>query len=128
MACDVQTLISSSTCFQCGIIPGTVEWQMIKLAILCRIKNGVSMACDIQTLLDEGKCFACGLAPGQLAFIELALLCQIATGSGGGGSGAVMQGAADPVAPPTNPTMPAIYTNLTSGVIWTWNVVTQAWI
>lgn len=50
------------------------------------------------------------------------------TGGGGTGSGSVLQGAADPVAAPSDPTSPAIYTNTTSGTIWTWSVVGQAWI
>jgi hypothetical protein len=49
-------------------------------------------------------------------------------GGGGGGSGAVTQGTGAPSSAPTDPTSPAIYTNLTDGVIYTWNVVTQAWI
>lgn len=49
-------------------------------------------------------------------------------GGGGGGSGAVTQGAGAPSSAPTDPTSPAIYTNLTDGVIYTWNVVSQAWI
>lgn len=129
-SCDIQTSLTAANCYSCGIIPGTVQWWAVKLALLCRIKNGVTLSCDLQTLITEGSCYVC-LPPGQLAYVELALLCQIAVaggGGGGGGSGAVTQGAADPVAAPATPTSPAIYTNLTSGVIWTWNVVTQAWI
>lgn len=48
-------------------------------------------------------------------------------GSGGGGSGQVMQGLADPTIPPATPTSPALYTNLNSGTIFTWNTNSQAW-
>ena len=40
----------------------------------------------------------------------------------------VQQGAAPPVAPPADNTMPIVYTDLSTGDIYTWNVVTQAWI
>jgi hypothetical protein len=125
MACDVQTLITNGSCFVCG-----VPVQLIRLALLCRIKNGVTMACDVQTLLSEASCFSC-VPPGQLAYVELALLCQIAVaggGGGGGGSGAVTQGIIDPVAAPATPGSPAIYTNLTSGVIFSWDVTNQVWV
>lgn len=53
-------------------------------------------------------------------------------GSGGGGAttscGCVIQGSGAPVAAPTTPTIPYVYTDLDTGVVYTWNVVTQAWI
>lgn len=82
--------------------------------------------CDPNALLASGACFQC-LSPGQAAIAELQLLCDISE-SGGGGSGGVFQGSGAPVAPPANPDSPAIYTDLDDGVIYTWNVVTQAWI
>lgn len=54
---------------------------------------------------------------------------QIQAGGGtGGGSGSVLQGTIDPVAAPANPAVPALYTNLTTGVIWTWIVTSQTWV
>jgi hypothetical protein len=128
--CDIQTSLTAANCYACGIIPGSVQWQAVKLALLCRIKNGVTLSCDLQTLITEGSCYTC-LPPGQLAYVELALLCQIAAGGGGvapGSTGQVMQGAADPVAAPAYPLYPAVYTNTTTGLIFTWKVSTQAWI
>jgi hypothetical protein len=125
MTCDVQTLLSSANCFSCAP-PG--QWGLLRLAMLCRIKNGVTMACDVQTLLSEASCFNC-VPPGQWPILELAMLCSIMTTGtgGGGGSGAVMQGHGAPVAPPTTPTSPAIYTDLDSGINYTWRVDTQVW-
>jgi len=127
-SCDPQQLITAGQCYVCGIIPGTVQWMAVKLAILCRIKNGVTMACDLQTLIDESKCFLCQPI-GQLYYIELAILCQIATSGGAAGTGgSVLQGNGPPGSPPVNATVPAIYTDLLNGQLYTWNVVTQAWI
>ncbi len=64
------------------------------------------------------------LAPLQ---VEECILAAIASG-GGGGSGAVTQGIGDPVAAPSDPSQPAIYTNLSTSVIWTWDVTNQIWI
>lgn len=48
-------------------------------------------------------------------------------GGGGGGSGSVEQGAGTPVGLPTDPLSPAVYTDLTTGFLWVWNVGTQTW-
>lgn len=99
----------------------------VKLALLCRIKDGVTMACDLQTLITEGRCFSCQPL-GQLYYIELALLCQIAAAGGAAGTGgSVLQGNGAPVAAPANPLLPAVYTDLATGVIYTWRVDTQVW-
>jgi hypothetical protein len=61
--------------------------------------------------------------------MELALLDQIAQAvDGGGGAKEVFQGSGAPVAAPTDATAPAVYTDLDTGVIYTWNVVSQSWI
>lgn len=86
------------------------------------------MACNPVTLLAAGQIYN-PYTPYEQRLIEIELLCSImSNGSGGGGSGAVTQGSGAPVAAPTTATSPAIYTDLTSGIIWTWNVLTQTWV
>lgn len=46
---------------------------------------------------------------------------------GGGGSGAVLQGAGAPGAAPADPTSPALYTDTSTGVIYFWSVAAQNW-
>lgn len=53
---------------------------------------------------------------------------QGAPGIPGPAGGFVLQDFGAPVAAPPSPTHPALYTDLNTGVIYTWNVVTQAWI
>lgn len=55
----------------------------------------------------------------------LQLLCDIT--ASGGAAIQVFQGSGNPVAAPTTPSVPALYTDLNTGILWTWNVVTQAW-
>lgn len=43
-------------------------------------------------------------------------------------SGAMYQGSGAPVAAPSNPVVPALYCDLDTGVLYTWNVITQLWI
>ncbi len=45
-----------------------------------------------------------------------------------GGSGSVVQGVVDPVAPPSNPSQSVIYFNTATGVFWGWDVPNQVWI
>lgn len=40
----------------------------------------------------------------------------------------VHQGVGAPIAPPAVPTIEHVYTNLTTGDVYTWNVGTAAWI
>lgn len=88
----------------------------------------MAVACDAQSLVAAAQCIACGIPPGMQFPVLASLLCQIANnGAGGGGSGQVLQGNADPVSAPANPASPALYTNLTSGILFTWNVSTQQW-
>lgn len=84
--------------------------------------------CSTDTLLEEGRCFQCANEQ-QFWQMALQLLCDIqAEGGGGGGSSAIYQGAGVPAFFPLDPDQPALYTNLTDGVLFTWSVPLQAWI
>lgn len=78
--CNPQSLLLEASCFTC--LPAEQQY-LVKLAILCRILNGVTLPCDVNTLLEEAKCFAC-LPPGIWPILELQLLCEISQGGGGG--------------------------------------------
>jgi len=126
MACDVTTLVSNASCFNC-VSPGM--WQLLRLAILCRISQGNTMSCDVQTLLGEASCFQC-LTPGEMQLAELSLLCSIATGGSSGGGGGISSGVIDPVAAPTDPTVDNIYfniANLNAITEWLWPAGGAGW-
>lgn len=44
------------------------------------------------------------------------------------GGGQLMQGNGPPVAAPLDPTQPAVWTDLLTGQMTTWNVGTQTWL
>lgn len=48
-------------------------------------------------------------------------------GGGGGGSGSVEQGNGPPAGIPTDPLQPAIYTDLLTTFVWSWDVANQTW-
>jgi len=87
------------------------------------------IACDAQSLITAAQCINCNIPLGMQFPVLIALMCQIANNpsSGGGGSGQVLQGNGAPVAPPPTASSPALYSDLVSGILWTWNVTTQAW-
>lgn len=78
--CNPQELLLEASCFTC--LPADQQY-LVRLALLCRILNGVTLPCDVNTLLEEAKCFAC-LPPGMWPILELQLLCEISQGGGGG--------------------------------------------
>ena len=131
MACNPTTLLAAASCFQC-LTAG--EQQLIRIALFCRIANGVTMACDISTLLSESACYQC-LPAGQLSLLEIALLCTIMTnggGGGGGGSDQIKTYVADPnaeaVVPGTlNLGAVAYPTVAGAGPNYNWNTVTHVW-
>jgi hypothetical protein len=83
--------------------------------------------CNPNTLLASGACYQC-LDEDQFQMAVLQLLCDIAaSGGGGGGSAQLLQGDGAPVDDPTNPFAPALYTDLLTGVIYTWNANTGIW-
>jgi len=71
VACDVQSLMNTANCFQCLSVG---EIAMVRVALLCRILNGVTGPCDVQTLLSEAN--ALNIPSGQLQLVEVAILCQ----------------------------------------------------
>lgn len=92
----------------------------VKLAILCNYAAGINMTCDVPTLLEAAKCFECQIPLGMVGYIELYLLCQLASGqAGGGGGGGVTCGTSDPVAAPTGTC--ALYYRTDNGSLWMWN-------
>jgi hypothetical protein len=107
--------------------------RVIRLGILYLLQQiaGNKMTANQLAVAAAKACFNC--SDDRSMWVQaLYLLNQIqangSTGGGGGGSGSVLQGAIDPVAAPATPGSPALYTNLTSGVLWTWNVTTQTWV
>lgn len=85
--------------------------------------------CNSNALLASGACYQC-LSEDQFQIAILQLLCDIAASGGGGGGGGFVQvfnGNGDPVAPPANVLAAAIYTDLSTGVIWSWNTNTLSW-
>lgn len=127
MACTPQELMDAARCFLC-LSPG--QLQMVRIRLLCAIKDGETVSCDPQTLLEAAKCLGC-LTEGQLEMVEVYLLCQIvsAGGTGGGGGGATC-GTTDPVAAPTGSC--GIYYQLASGTtpssLWIWDSGLAAWV
>jgi hypothetical protein len=82
--------------------------------------------CNVQTLLSEANCFTC-VPPGTWPLLKLALLCLIAQSGGSGGGVQQVYGPTPdpPVAPPTNPLLPALaYTS--GGTLYNWNG--SAWV
>lgn len=74
--------------------------------------------------------YSYGTSPARtnpIRVLEVKMLTALGGGSGGVGAGFVLQGSGAPSSAPTNPSSSAIYTDLDTGVIYTWNVVTQAW-
>lgn len=60
--------------------------------------------------------------------VEQCILAALGDG-GGGGSGQVTQGNGIPdPAGPSDPTQPAMYTDLDTGIIYSWSVPGQVWI
>lgn len=80
-------LLDLVKCFQCYGSSGYVL-DLIELAILKRLAEGMPAITDPQTLLDEAKCFQCyASSPYMLQMMRLGLLLQISISGGGGGGG-----------------------------------------
>jgi hypothetical protein len=68
--------------------------------------------------------------PNDTRWVLLVKILMSLNGGGGGvigGSGAVLQGSGAPVAAPSDPNSPALYTDTTSGTLWYWSVASQTW-
>lgn len=104
--------------------------QLAALISLFQKVAGVSLTTD--QLMDGAKCIDSCIPRGMQLPVLISLAQTIVAngggGGGGGGSGSVLQGTVDPVAPPASPNSPALYTNLTSGTLFTWNVTSQSWV
>ena len=81
------------------------------------------MTCDPSTLTRLAACFSC-IPKEARPSVELYLLCQILSGGGGG---SILSGAGAPSASPSNTANVSLYLNLSTGVLYYWNPVTQAW-
>lgn len=74
------------------------------------------------------------LSQGQVVLLRAALARGMAfdlgtAGNGdGSGSGGISGGSGPPAAPPFNQNAGAIYTDFDTGIMYSWNFVTKAWI
>lgn len=115
MACNAQDLMDAARCFQC-----LTPWQLqiVRVRLLCAIKDSQIVSCDPVVLMEQANCLMC-LTPGQLDVVETSLLCQImSSGGGGGGGGGATCGTTDPVAAPTGSC--GIYYRTDNGALWAW--------
>jgi len=132
MACEPQNLVTAASC-QFSCLSGKML-AAIRIRLLCAIIDGQPMACDAQTLVDAAKCIENCVPTGMMTAVEISLLCQVSSSmavlnSSLAGLQQVFQGFIEPpVAPPTNPAKPAIYTALNTGSLYSWRVDTQTWI
>lgn len=86
------------------------------------------MADTAQTLITAAIALGyAGLSDRQLKECLLYAADTNGGGGGGGGSGSVEQGNGAPVAVPTDPLAPAVYTDLTTTFVYSWNVPLQTW-
>lgn len=127
-ATSAQTLLSEGKCFACYGNPSS--GAIIKLSLLVRILTSLNpmAATSPQALLDYAKCFNCYSNADLTGMMELALLDQISVAlSGSTTTQEVYQGNGVPALVPEDPTKPALYTDRDTGVLYTWNTVTQTW-
>ncbi len=90
------------------------------------------MACDPAALMEEARCLQCNITQGMLGYVQLGVLCAIASGGGSGGGAQVLEyTGADPTSDgitPTNLNSPAIaYKDDGSLPIFVWNTTTHIW-
>ncbi len=93
------------------------------------------MACDPAALMEEARCLQCNITQGMLGYVQLGVLCSIASSGGGGGGGGATQvleyTTTDPTTDgitPTNLNSPAIaYKDDGSLPIFVWNTSTHIW-
>lgn len=112
MGCNAQDLLDAARCFQC-LTPW--QLQMVRIRLLCAIKDSQIVSCDPTVLLEAANCLSC-LTPGQLDVVEASLLCQIMSSGGGGGTTC---GTVDPtVAPPSGC---GLYYRKDNGGVWFWD-------
>lgn len=77
---------------------------------------------DPTQLAENARCIATCVPPGMLLPILVTLAAQIASG------GQLLQGNGAPGAlVPADPTQMALYVDLQTGLMYTWNTTTQAW-
>jgi hypothetical protein len=113
-ASEANALIADATCDMSCLPPGLVMYAI--LAALIDVGNGLPVP-DAQTLASEANCLLCYLSPGMVPYAILQAIRGIS--SGGGGSGGVTCGAADPVAAPSGTC--GLYYRTNDGSLWKWN-------
>lgn len=116
-AIDPTQFLEAAKCsFQC--IPPGMIWYAV-LAALSDVANGDPVPTDTNEIIDEARCLSQCIPAGFLPYAILAAVSGISTGGGGGGSGSVLCGAADPVAAPTGTC--GLYYRTDNGSLWKWN-------
>jgi hypothetical protein len=76
MACDPNTLISQSRCFEC-FLTGNMA-AAVEIVMLCAIRDGETVSTDPQTLAAQASCIQACIPIGMLPAVKLSLLCDIA--------------------------------------------------
>lgn len=120
--CDADSLSTSSACWLCLT---EKELRGIRILLLCNILNGVATDCNTQTLVNEA--YAAGyiqMGEKQQMAVETYLLCQFASGGGGGGSG-VLEGFGSPVGVVTPTSIGQLYSDVGVG-LWQSTGLTSA--
>ena len=78
MACDPNTLISQSKCFECLLSGNMIP--AVEIVMLCAIRDGETVSTDPQTLLSQASCIMACIPIGMMPAVKLSLLCDIANG------------------------------------------------
>lgn len=89
------------------------------------------MACDPQTLVNNARCIECGIPQGMQMPVLIYLFClALSDIDTGGGTNQVFQGNGVPVGVQAgmDGSKAALYTDLLTGIIYTWNYGTQTWL
>lgn len=108
-----------NTCIPAGYVPYVVLLKLILAA------NGLPVSTDPDVLLNQARCLISCIPPGLVGSVIASV-----SGEGGGGEGGACcnsDGAVDPVAAPTDPTVTNLYTNTATGTLWVWPAGGAAW-
>lgn len=125
-------LANLARCFDSCIAPG--GQLAVTNYLLSQILLEVNAVADVspRNLANQARCFQSCIPPGEQLAVANYLLGQIALGTltPGTGTPQVFQGAGDPVGlqPGQSALLPAIYTNTTTGDMFTWDTGTGTWI
>ena len=110
---DPQEAVDAAQPWCC--IPQGDLWYGV-LAALTAVGNGDPMP-TAQELMDDIACLKCSIQSGDVPLLIIGAVSSIT--AGGGGTGGVTCGAADPVAAPANAC--TLYYRTDNGSLWKWN-------